>query len=416
LACLLGLSLLLPGEVGAQKRPKATSVKVAQQQPSKATSVKVAQQQPSKAPSVNIAQQQEEAQTPPAASGEETQTPSAASEEETQTPSAASEEEESPEARARAAEEARRKKVEQETRAILAEKGGVLLPMGAVTLEPSFNYTHFSGNRIVISGFTIFQAIVIGTIQVEELKRDIITGAFTLRYGLLDRLQIDARVPYLWRKDREVRPSGAGTTAEENPVTTIEDNGIGDVEAGLSLHALRGRNWLPDVILNVRGKFPTGRDPFELDTKEVNGVTQLDELPMGTGFYGLSGGFTLVKASDPVVFFGTFNYYWNIERDIDEVYGEIDPGDSYEYILGMAVALSERVSLSLSFQNNLVRSTQQNGVKIPDSNLNAASLFLGASYRFGRHGTVYANVGLGLTEDTPDFQVQLNLPFTFSLF
>jgi opacity protein-like surface antigen len=117
-----------------------------------------------------------------------------------------------------------------------------------------------------------------------------------------------------------------------------------------------------------------------------------------------------------VVFFGTFNYYWNMERNFSKTIGKIDPGDSYEYILGMAVALSERISLSLSFQNILTASTEQNGVKLPNSNLNAASLFLGASYRFGRYATVYANVGMGLTADSPDFQVQLNFPFTFSLF
>jgi len=105
-----------------------------------------------------------------------------------------------------------------------------------------------------------------------------------------------------------------------------------------------------------------------------------------------------------------------MERDVSQTIGEVDPGDSYEYILGMAVALNEKVSLSLSFQDNLVSSTKQNGVKIPGSNLNAASLFLGASYRFTRNVSVYLNAGVGLTEDSSDYQLQLNVPFTISLF
>lgn len=326
------------------------------------------------------------------------------------------EETESPETRARQAEEARQQRAKEGTESILEQKGGVLLPKGTLTLDPSLNYTHFSRNLIAISGFTLFEAIVIGRIQVEEIKRDILTGAISLRFGILDRLQVDAKVPYLYRNDRLVRPTGAGTSEEEKPVTLIDDYGLGDIEGGFSIHALRGRGWLPDVILNVKGKTRTGRDPYGLDTGKERGREVLKELPTGTGHYGLSGGLTLVKAIDPVVIFVTGNYFWNIKRDVDVNYGEIDPGDSIEYILGTAAALSERVSLSFSFQNIFTPSGKQNGVKIPNSNLNAASLFVGASYKVGKNVSLYCNVGVGLTEDSPDFQVQLNVPITFRLF
>jgi len=52
------------------------------------------------------------------------------------------------------------------------ERGGALLPFGRFVIEPSFEYNHISGTNVSISGFTIFQAILIGQVQVQELQRD----------------------------------------------------------------------------------------------------------------------------------------------------------------------------------------------------------------------------------------------------
>jgi hypothetical protein len=311
--------------------------------------------------------------------------------------------------------EKRPEKVRTAAEAILAERRGVLLPKGFLTVEPSINYSHFSRNLITISGFTLFEAIVIGRIQVEEVERDILTGALTFRYGLLDDLQLDVKFPYLYRRDRMVRPTATGGTIIE-PVRVIDDRGLGDIEGGINFHLLHGRRWWPDVIINVRGKSRTGKDPYDLDTETVGGQELPTELPTGTGHYGFSSGLTLIKAADPVVFFGGISYYWNFERDVGGDFGKVDPGDSFEYILGMAVALSEKAALNLSFQNIFTWTTTQNGIELPESELNAASLFVGASYSISRYFSLYGSVGVGLTNDSPDFQFQFTVPITFSLF
>lgn len=307
-----------------------------------------------------------------------------------------------------------RRSVKKDTEAILVEKGGILIPKGTLVIEPSLNYSHFSRNLIYVKGYSIFQAILIGKFRVEEVKRDILTAALTLRYGITDRLQFDLRIPYVYRRESLVIP--ASLAGEEEWVREIDDQGLGDIEGTVNIHAFRARGWLPDVTLNVKWKTRTGRDPFGLETERFAGKDVSKELPTGTGFYGLSGGFTLVKASDPVVFFGTLNYYWNIERDVGDDFGEVDPGNSIEYNLGMATALSEKVSFSFSFQNTFTSSTDINGEEICDSELNAATFLIGANYRLSPRTSLFTSLGIGLTEDSSDYQFQINIPISFSLF
>ncbi len=310
-------------------------------------------------------------------------------------------------------EDRREEAAKERAETILIQEGGVLIPKKTLVIEPSFNYTHFSRNLISISGFTVFEAIVIGTIAVEDIDRDILTPSLSFLYGITDRLQFALEIPYLYRHDRLVPTAETGVTQRDR---TIEANDFGDIEAGLFAHVSQARGWRPDVILNFRWKTRTGEDPYGLDTEEIEGKVILKELPTGSGHDGLSGGFTLVKAADPVVFFGTGSYFWNIERHVGGNFGEVDPGDSVEYVLGMATALSERISLSLSFQNVITGDTTQDGSSIPGSETNAASAFLGTSYRISKDVSVFASVGLGLTEDSPDFQVEIRVPISFSLF
>ncbi|MGH7426336.1 MAG: hypothetical protein ACREJP_09235, partial [Candidatus Methylomirabilales bacterium] len=135
--------------------------------------------------------------------------------------------------------EPERPRSEKPAEALLLEAGAILLPEGILQVEPSFEYSHWSTNDIAIAGFTVFEAIVIGTIRVDELNRDILTGALTLRYGILDRLQVDVRVPVLYRQDSEVL--GVGTIQERE--RTIDNFNIGDLEASVSYQALNERGW-----------------------------------------------------------------------------------------------------------------------------------------------------------------------------
>jgi len=307
-----------------------------------------------------------------------------------------------------------RRSVKKDTQQILVQEGGVLIPKGTMILEPAFSYAHIQNNNLNVQGYSVFDAILFGRFDVQKIKRNIMTATLTARYGITNRLQADLFVPYVYRTEEMNIPSSI-VTDEGNQQASVQDQGIGDIGASINYHAILSRGSIPDITLNFRFKSDTGRDPFGLETTTVGGREFPSELPTGTGFYGISGGFTFVKVSDPVVFYGALSYAWNIERDVDDL-GEIDPGDSIEYNLGMATALNEKTSLSFSFQNAFTKETTVAGTEVADSQLVSASLSLGVNYQVAPRYSFFMVLNVGLTEDSPDFQLQFNIPFKFKLF
>lgn len=310
--------------------------------------------------------------------------------------------------------EAERPPAEKPREALLLERGAILLPRGTLQLEPSFDYSHSSSSRVAISGFTIFEAIVIGTIRVDKQARDIVTTALSTRYGLLDRLQIETRVPYLYRTDEEVL--AVGTAQAQERITAAL--GLGDIQASAAWQALIGRQALPDVILRLQGTFPTGKDSFEIETETIGsgGQRRLKEPPTGSGFYSLTPSLTAVWRSDPVVFFASTRYALNLKRNVGVGFGTIDPGNTFEMSAGINIALSERVGVSISFVDQITDATKQNGVKSPGTSFNDGRLVLGTSIALGARVSLLVSAAVGLTQESPDFQFTTSLPMTFKLF
>lgn len=296
---------------------------------------------------------------------------------------------------------------------LLLERGAILLRQGTLQVEPSVDYSHFSSDRVAVSGFTIFEAIVIGLIRVDKLDRDIVTPALTLRYGLLDRLQLEARVPYVYREDREIL--GAGTAAQNERFVSGRD--IGDVEASILGQALIGTDVLPDVILRLRARFPTGVSPFEVETESVAGApggTRLKEAPTGNGFYSIVPGVNLVWRTDPVVFFVGGAYAFNLEEDQGD-FGKVNPGDTVEVFAGLNLAVSERVAVNMSFVNQITGSTKVNNRRVAGTSFTDARLILGTSVALTPNVSFLLSVGAGLTRESPDYTVTVSLPISFNV-
>ena len=297
------------------------------------------------------------------------------------------------------------------TEQILIQTGGVLIPKGTFVFEPAFSYTHFDRSNIAISGFTIYQALVVGTIELAEVDRDIFSLQLTGRYGITNRLQLDARIPYLMRRDESIIP--ASTTGDPSVSDTIYDWGLGDLEVGANYHFFQSKSWAPDLLVNLRGKFNTGTSPYDIETETVDGREVPVSLPTGSGHYGIAGGVTFSKVSDPIVFYGGMSYFWNLEEDVGGDFGIINPGDSVDLFLGMAIALNEKSSLTMAFQDIWTQETQQNRDDIVGSALNSGTVFLGASYRINRKVNFVTSLGFGVTKDAPDFQLSFAFPIYF---
>lgn len=309
------------------------------------------------------------------------------------------------------AEEKKEKGLTSGQETILIEKGGVLLPPGTLVIEPGVQYSHTSRARISISGFTLLEAIVLGRIISEDIKRDVVTPFINIRYGLAKDLQFEAKVPWMYRKDKEFFKSGS-TEIER----TVDESNLGDIEAALYYALARERGSIPDIVLSIRGKSTTGKDPYGLQTEEVEGKQRLVELPTGSGHYGLSAGLTFAKSSDPAVLFLNLGYFYNFERNVGVKggidYGKIKPGDSIELGLGMAYALNEKLSTSISYQQRFTFKTRQNGQNVINSDVNVGSIFFGVSHSLSNKTAISISVGVGLTKDAPDATLEFRLPIT----
>lgn len=297
---------------------------------------------------------------------------------------------------------------------LLVEAGGILLPPGTLQIEPSVEYSHFSSNRFQVSGLSLFDAIIIGFIRADDLDRDVVTSALTTRVGLFRRAQMDVRVPGVYREDKETLAVGTPDVRDRSSSTL----GLGDISAGVSYQPIIGRGSIPNVIIRVDATFPTGEHPFEIPTElaGAGGETRLARPPTGNGFYAVGTTATMVWTSDPVVFFAGGGYTFNLPRTFDR-FGEIDPGDAFRFFGGMNVALSESVSLNLSFTDQISGTTTQNDIESPNTTTNDARVVLGTSIGISSGTSLLVSAGIGLTEESPDFTFTVSLPLTFrSLF
>jgi hypothetical protein len=290
----------------------------------------------------------------------------------------------------------------------LVDIRGVLTPRGTVILEPSLQYSHSSNNRVALVGFTIIPAITIGLIDVRRVSRDTFIGAVAARYGVTNRFEVEAKVPYVYRHETTLsRPFATPSVAD----TAFEGSGhdLGDVELAARYQINQPGPDRPYYVAGLRVKTRTGKDPFSVETDPISGLQR--RLPTGSGFYGVQPSLTAIFPSDPAVFFGNVSYLWNVERNIGGNIGKIDPGDAIGFTMGMGVALNEKVSFSMAYDHATVTRTKQNGVIIPTTaTTQLGSLLFGASYRLNRKSTFNFTLGVGVTQDAPDVQLTVRLP------
>lgn len=298
----------------------------------------------------------------------------------------------------------------------LFDQPGVLTPAGRFALEPSLQYTYSSNNRVALVGFTIIPAITIGLIDIRSVNRSSLTGALTARYGVNNRFELEAKVPYVYRKDSTLgRPLATPTVADT--AFDSSGSGIGDVEFAARYQLNQGGGDRPYYVGTLRVKTRTGEDPFEVDVDPTTNLAK--SLPTGSGFYGIQPGLTVIYPSDPAVFFGGLSYLWNIKRDVNrqvglDNFGTVDPGDAVSFNFGMGLALNEKASFSLGYDHSIVGKDKIDGTVAPQAQTRQlGNLMLGFAYRLTDKTSVNLSLGAGLTSEAPDVQLMLRVPTTF---
>ncbi|WP_205287622.1 acetate kinase [Luteibacter jiangsuensis] len=308
------------------------------------------------------------------------------------------------------------------------DQPGVLTPRGKLILEPSYQYGYSSSDRVALVGYTVIPAILIGLVDVRQVKTTTQTGAVAFRYGLTNRMELEVRVPYVDTHTDTISREIFTGTAQDRLFTT-SGKGIGDVEATLRYQLNDGGADKPYYIGWFRAKSRTGRDPFEVTsdcvTRCVENFTGTGlplRSPTGTGFYSAQLGVTWLYPSDPVVFFGNLSYLHNFERKNvsrnvlgagKQFLGDVKAGDIADISIGMGLSLNEKASISIGYDQAFVGRTTQNGHPLPGSaRATLGSLLIGGSYRFNDKETLNVTLGVGITRDTPDTTVTVRVPIT----
>ena len=306
------------------------------------------------------------------------------------------------------------------------EQPGVLTPAGQFSFETGIQYSYSSSNRVSLVGYTIIPAITIGLIDVREVRRNSTVANFTGRWGVTNRMELEAKVPLVYRSDDQLtRPLNLGAGRDE--LFNSTGQGIGDVEATARYQFNDTSVDKPVYIGSLRFKSRTGKDPFEVLTDTTQAPELITnrietELPTGSGFYTIQPGLTVLYPTDPAVFFGGLNYQFNLSRSgvtanttqgqIDV--GDVDPGDVFGFNFGMGLALNEKSSVSLGYDGASVAKTKINGQDaINTSRIQLGTLLLGYSQRLTPSTSLGLTVGVGVTRDTPDVTLGLRLPISF---
>jgi hypothetical protein len=287
------------------------------------------------------------------------------------------------------------------------------------TFETGLNYSYYDRRQLTLSGFLALDAIFLGTIDIDQVKSNVVTTNFTGRYGLSDRWSFELDVPYLYRKNNFLS-AGVGGASSTLSEVSVSGNGIGDVTAAAFYHVVQESSKWPDIVANVRVKSDTGKSPFGIKLEQPdpnnNNLSVPDSLPTGSGIWSATFGVSALRTYDPVVVFGSLGFTYNRPTTFDDISAvqnnvqaaKIILGNTYQVSAGMALALNDRSSMSLAYSTafSTATKTQITGhgpQTVAGSTSHSSVLSIGVGYVLNDNYTLNSVLNIGLTPDAPNY-------------
>ncbi len=300
---------------------------------------------------------------------------------------------------------------------VLPDVGGVLTPKGLLMYESSLEYVNTTNNVFTFNGVQVAEVVFVGITNATTAKRQIIQNSHRFRLGITNRLEADIRVPYVYRTDTT---SETNTTTNVTTRSTLEGNGFGDIDSGLSYQLDHGQEDWPFLVANLRYKMANANGPFDVNYDSNNIAT---ELPSGTGYHSLEASMTAIKVSDPAVLFANLGYVHNFDTSIDKTFGdtkalEISPGDAINVSGGLGFSINPKTSFSLGYKHSYVFPTTQFNQtvstggysKSESDSASVGALLIGASYRINDITSINFNAEVGATREAPDVRIGVRIP------
>ena len=308
--------------------------------------------------------------------------------------------------------------------AALPQAVSVLTRARHFVFDSSLEYDRSSSNRLVFSGIEIVPGINLGLVNANAADRDVVVAAEDVRYGVTSRLEIEARVPYVYRHDllTTLAQQVTNTTPAVNQTQSLSGAALGDIEIAARYQLNQPTAGMPFFIAGIRAKSRTGIGPYDVKF-DANGISQ--NLATGSGFWGVEPSMTMLLPSDPVVIFATLGYLKNFSRDINRDLvmanggatrvGRADAGDAVNASIGFGFALNDRFSFSLGYSHSYVFESDVflNDVEQKANALQVGSLNMGWSYRFRPDLTLNNSFEFGVTSDAPNLRIVTRLPVSF---
>lgn len=301
---------------------------------------------------------------------------------------------------------------------------------GRFSLETGLTYSRYDTRQLTLNGLLLLDAIFLGNINVDQIESDNFTLDLTGRYNFGNRWQFDLNVPIVYRESNYASAGASGgSTSQISSQSVSGDPRLGDLSVGVAYKFLDESASRPDAVFSLRLKAPTGKDPYGIKLVESPGNNNLfvpEDLPTGNGVWSLTPGISLVKTIDPAVLFASLSYTYHLEESFDDisptrgqkVSGKVKLGNWFQYGMGMAFALNERMSLSMSYsqlvgQKSRIKPDGGDWQTVSGSDANAAYFNVGMTYALSDRLTMVPNLSIGLTPDAPDFTFSLKFPYYF---
>lgn len=264
-----------------------------------------------------------------------------------------------------------------------------LIRKGILGIEYSLNYSYFSGD------------VIKDAAVVEKRSNHNITNQAYVEYGLKENFSVNGTLPFCYKYNK------VGTDHSQ------EATDLGDISLGAQYQPYKAGGDLPVTILSAGVIFPTGSSPYKINPDT--------SLSTGSGFYGLNAGASFSKTMDPLIAFANLNYTYNFEASgLDQNWADgrkltsVDPGSSIGLGMGFGYALSYKASLNLSAQlaytfTNVYHFS--NAADYRNGSYMSASFGIGTGWRITPARSISLKLGIGLTNNDPDFSFTARVPF-----
>ncbi|MRW85605.1 transporter [Pseudoduganella sp. FT26W] len=272
-----------------------------------------------------------------------------------------------------------------------------LIRRGQMSLTYDLSYSYVGEDRIVTDiangNATLF--------NIENNNSHTVTNTFSADYGVLNNLTANLTLPLISRYADTAARSGMS-------------NSLGDIGVGARWQPFEAHRDTPNLTLISNVRLPTGRSPFKI----IAGTGEAT----GSGVGALTLGLNVNKIVDPVALFGSLNYTLSTPaKDLWQINGSriltrVQPGGSFGFGMGFAYALSYGISTTVSFQEAISAGSKlrfADGLEAKTHMQTSGILNLGLGYRISPKTTINFSVGIGVTPDSPNLVVGMNLPLSF---